>query len=335
MVDRRTFIGTTLFGAFGAALAPGCGGAQHRLGASEIRELMARLDRGTRFLEETPTGTMAAELRGHARPDLSEQVVRLTIESLLVADIARSVPDPAAMPDELAARLAVHAPRVDRCTHTNRAYLARMPAAKQRALDGRVRREPERTMRGAEWLDGYASRLGIPADNRARLRAAAHGAGTRMRRQSAGAVVGQTVDHLDRGLAIDGSTLTPELERTTHAIVDAMWQDPVDIPAPPPAYGGPASPPAPSVAWRVTPHVAPSGPPLLAVPDRFASPGEMASPTEPVQWSDHWAQPGDEERSIGRGIMLGICPLLVIAGLIVFLVGEDQNAHWDGSTHEE
>lgn len=334
MIDRRSFLGTAVLGALGTATtSAGCGAAQHRLGASELRELMARLERGVRTLRDTPTGSIADELAHHARPDLSEQVVRLTIESLLVADVVRSVPEGTAVPPELAERLASHAPRLDRCTHTSRAYLARMPQLPRRALDRRLRRDPSAAMNGAEWLDGHACRLGIPVDNRARLRSGALGAGVRMRRQSAGAVIDECVDHLDRTVARSGNVLAPHLARSTEAIVDAMWQQTIDVPAPPPSYGVPT----PTRAPPPTPHlVAPrAGPPLLVVPQRFRSPGEMADATEPVQWSPTWATPGDEERRIGTGLMLAICPVFVLVGLVVFLVGEVEGASWDGITHQE
>ncbi len=157
-------------------------------------------------------------------------------------------------------------------------------------------------------------------------------AGSRMRRQSANAVLDDCVAKLDEVFARQGAVLPADLRTHTAGIVDAMWQQ-VDESTSQASSGG-----STSAAPRGASRVAVSDVDPLVVPDRFASLGEMASPTEPVQWNESWARPGDEEIRLGAIMMpLGLvtCGLLLIVGIIVLVVGEEQNGSWDGQTHGE
>jgi hypothetical protein len=295
----------------------------------EARDLIARLDRGVRLARETPSSAFAPLARG-ARPDLEEQVTRLTLESLVVLDVLRSVPEDALVPAELADALGPLMPRLDRAMHTHHALLSRMPRERRRALDRRVRAQPDAVMDVAAWIDDHAGRLGVPADNRARLRHSAMTVGTRLRRQSTNAVVADCVAKLDEAIARQAIPLPRELADRTSLVVDAMWQRADDaasqtaspIRAVPPSDAIPPSAATPSVV----------------VPERFGTLLESPDPQTTVQWNDSWARPGDEEIRLGAIMMpLGLvtCGVLLIVGTIVLAVGEGQNGGWDGRTHAD
>ncbi len=324
---RRGFLTVAAAGA--GATVVGCGASQHRpvLGAAESNELAARLERGLRHLHDQPFGSMVRGRR-ETRPDLTEHVLRLTLESLMVLDVLRSVPEGADIPPALAEVLAPAMPRLDRAIHTHHALLSRMPVARQRRLDQAMRERPSLVMDVAEWVDGHAARLGVPHDNRLRLRQSAVSVGTRLRRQSANAVVTDCVAKLDEVFARQSVVLPAQLSERTARVVDVMWQqvDGGDASAPPLEV----SPPPRSVASAY------SDP--LIVPDRLGASAGMVDPTEPVQWNDSWARPGDEEIRLGAIMMpLGLvtCGILLFVGLGVLIAGEVQNGNWDGVTHAE
>lgn len=333
MIRRRGFLTTAAVGT--GALATGCGGlgAMHGLGGAEARELCDRLARGMQMLADEPFGSMIPPGR-FPRPDLTEHVLRLSIESLLVLDVIRSLPEGAPLPSNVREALAPRLPSLDRGVHTHRALLARMPAPRRRNLDARLRAQPELPMDVAEWVDGHAARIGVPSDNRLRLRHSAVSVGTRMRRQSTNAVLADCTEKLDEVLARSNSALPDELTTHTHDIVDAMWRQTepgtsLSVPS-----SRAASPPETRSALSAGGSDAFTSPVL--VPDRFGADREMPDPTEPVQWNASWARPGDEEIRLG-GIMMPLglvtCGVLLIAGLITLISGEVQNGEWDGRSH--
>jgi hypothetical protein len=323
---RRGFLAVSALGTGVAAIGCGAASTHPTLAVSDARELAARLQRGMRMLEERPFGSMV-QGAAETRPDLKEHLLRLTLESFLVLDALRSLPEGTAAPPELAEVLAPMLPRLDRCIHTHRSLLARMPVERRRSLDRRVRERPELAMDAAAWLDERAAEVGVPRDNRLRLRHSAMTVGTRLRRQSTNAVVDDCVAKLDEAF-VGAAPLTPDLADATARVVDVMWRQ-VDEPfaLPSPTVSPPPSPSVPS---------APRDP--LMVPERFGSPREMADPTEPVQWNDSWSQPGDEEIRIGAILMpfgLVTCGILLIVGIVVLASGEAQNGNWDGRTHAD
>lgn len=335
-MHRRGFLGSTLgalalgpaVGGAAAGTVAGCGGVavRHRLAETEALALRARLARGMQRLADEPFGALPAER--FVRPDLAEHVLRLSIESLLVLDVIRSIPDDAEVPSLVTEALAPHLPRLDRSMHTHHALLARMPLEQRRALDARARRDPEVGMDVAAWIDEHAGQLGVPADNRLRLRHSAMTIHTRLRRQSSSAVIEDCTRRLDAVLARQGAPLPAGLAAHTNAVVDALWQRPAPRGS---AKVSEATLEADRQAIAARRHE-------LVVPSRFGAEREMENPTEPVQWNDSWARPGDEERRLGSIMMpLGLvsCGLLTIAGLIVFLTGEAQNGSWDERSHAD
>ena len=167
-MDRRTFLSRGAM-ASGAALAvaptalAGCGGASLRptLSAHETADLVARLERGLSQVQGAPAGAFATAIPWRVRPDLSEDVLRMTLATLVVADVVRSVPEGTEVPAALAEALEPHRAMLDRCTSTHYAMLSRMPPAVRRNLDRRVRAQPELTTNVAEWIDGRARELGV------------------------------------------------------------------------------------------------------------------------------------------------------------------------------
>lgn len=328
-MQRRGFLATAALTASGVAI--GCGGVHARpeLSEAETLELVGRLERGVRRLREQPLGSMARQMRG-PRPDLTEQVLRITLESLVVLDVLRAMPEGAPVPAALGEALAPLLPRLDRCIHTHHALLSRMPVVQRRNFDRRVRERPAMVMDVAEWIDGHAAELGVPADNRVRLRHSAVTVGARLRRQSTDAVVADCAAKLDELFARQSTPLPPDLARATAGMVDAMWQQ-LDESA---STGGALQSPV----MRATPAAPPTASDPLIAPDRFGTEVEMGNPTEPVQWNDSWARPGDEEIRLGSIMLpLGLvtCGLLLIVGLIVVIAGQVQNDEWDGRSHAD
>jgi len=263
---RRSFIETA---ALGTAVI-GCGGVTVRpeLAETDARALAARLELGMRRLNDEPFGTLVHGAP-ETRPDLRERVLRITIESLLVLDVLRSITEGASIPSTLAEVLAPRMSTLDRAVHTHHALLSRMPAERRRNLDARLRERPELAMDVAEWIDRHATELGVPLDNRLRIRNSAMTIGTRMRRQSTNAVVSDCTAKLDELFARQSVPLAPDLAASTARVVDVLWRqvdESSDLAAP-----GVASP-------RMAPVPMPAGDPLV-VPDRFGAASEMANPT--------------------------------------------------------
>jgi hypothetical protein len=340
-MDRRRFLTASTVGASAAALGAGatlegCASSGLRLDqllrGLDAGALVARLQRGVQRLREHPFGSI---VRGPpaARPDLTEHVFRQTLESLMVLDVLRAVPDGAPLPPELARAVAPMLPVLDRSTHTHHALLRTMPDSQRRQLDQRVRAQPDLVLNATEWVDERAGELGVPMDNRLRLRSAAVSAGTRIRRQSTSAVVDDCVARLD-ALLDRYETRPPAAQLAgTNAVALAMWQAEE-------ARDGSARRNSGRAKDGPRPAGAPPDPntTIDAVPARFGAPWEMTSPTEPVQWSPYWASPGDGLVRTGAILMpfgLITCGVTLIIGIIVLAVGASRNNNWDGRTTEQ
>ncbi len=312
-MDRRTFLARSAV-ASGAIVAgvPGCGAAMHPAG--EARELIARLERGLGKVRSYPRGAIAHELSGHPRPDVAEEVLRLGIEALIIVDVARSAG--AALPPDLAEKLAPELPVVDRYTHTYHALLAGMPQPARRALTAKVRARPSLSTDVADFFDGHARELGVARESRVRLRAEAASLGIRLRRQSTNAVIDDCVAKIERVMAHGGASVARARAATTSAMIAAIWQEPVA------GLGGAAL-----------------ADPLADEVQRRADDAEWARVTAPSPlWSAAWARPGDEEMQIGAALMpfgLVTCGALLVAGLVVLITGVVQNAEWDGRPRAE
>jgi hypothetical protein len=301
-MDRRGFLSTATLSSVaamgGGAAMPawlaGCGGAPHgELGASETTALLHRLDRGLSRVAEEPMGALAAAQPWQVRPELSERVLRLGAQSLVVADVARSIPDGVRVPDELRGRLLETLPILDECTATYHRVLAGTPPAVRRNIDRHFRSHPEAAMDVAAYLDGHASAIGISPESRVRMRSNAAYVTTRIRRQSTTAQIDDCLFKVESTVARHGGSAAALRAARAPAFVDAIWQavdgDPgvaASSPPPPPGYGGSA---------------------VVVAPAPDTEP--YAPPPEPVASSS----PGDTELIVG-GVLIG-------AGLAVFGIG--------------
>ena len=325
-MDRRSFLSRTALGSsvalvgapvLGSAVAgsiTGCGGAPvlPELASREVRQLHARLDRGLARVRAVPRGDIARQLAGHPRPALAEDILRLGLETFVVADVVRSVPEGVSVPPSLQARLTPELPLVDRYTNTYHALLTRMPPTARRRLDAKLRSKPEAAMEVAGWIDEHAGTLGVAGESRLKLRQAALTATTRIRRQSTSAVIDDCLAKVDRVVARSGRSLSMARSIVTGAMIEAIWQQ-VDGVPPGGGLGG----------------------------DGLGAPGPEPAPAQPEvvdvgpqQWSARWGRPGDEEIEIGAIMMpfgLLTCGLLLIIGLIVLIAGAVQNSVWDGT----
>lgn len=275
----------------------GCGaaGVRTELGARETTALLTRLDRGLSRVASEPMGALAAAQPWQVRPELGERVLRLGAQSLVVADVARSIPNDVRVPDELRGRLLETLPILDECTATYHRVLATTPPAVRRNIDRHFRANPDAAMDVAAYLDGHASAIGISPESRLRMRSNASYVTTRIRRQSTTAQIEDCLFKVESTVARNGGSAAALRAASAPAFVDAMWQavegEPgVSTPPPPPGYGGSAS---------VT---------VTAPAPGTAAPYE-APPPEPTTSGS----PGDTELIVG-GVMIG-------AGLAVFGIG--------------
>ncbi|MFO0560999.1 MAG: hypothetical protein U0269_23470 [Polyangiales bacterium] len=337
-MDRRRFLSTSTVAASAAALGAGaslegCASTGFQfdplLHGLDVRALVERLERGVRRLREHPAGTI---VRGpsSARPALTEHVLRQTLESLMALDVIRSASDRGAIPPALARALEPMLPSLDQCTHTHHALLRAMPASERRLFDQRVRAQPELVMNAIEWVDERAAELGVPTDNRLRLRHAAVTTGTRIRRQSTGAVIDDCVAQLDQMIDRFDLQLPPALLSATNAVATAMWRS---------DHGGASDDRlacSRAKNQRSDPaSLAVAGSTIVAVPERFGTPEEMPFPTEPVQWSAYWASPGDWHVRTGAILApfgLITCGVTLIIGIVLLAIGASRNNNWNGRT---
>jgi hypothetical protein len=343
-MQRRDFLGSAVTG--GAITAgvglplwlTGCGAAAPRpeLGARETTELLRRLDGGLAMVDETPPGFLADARPWQLRPDLTEPLLRIGAQALVVADVARSIPENTPVPAELRGRLVETLPILDRCTASYHRLLATTPPAVRRNVDRHFRAQPDAAMDVASWLDERAVSIGISSDSRRRLRSNASWVTTRIRRQSTTALVDDTLLKVERAVARSGGSLDALRAATTGGFADAIWaavdgEGTVATPPPPSGYGGTTT----------------SGT-VIVTPSTAASP--YAAPAEPPATES----PGDSELMVGGiligcglaafgiatligwaagsaawGAIIGATPggALVITGIIVMIVGAVQNAN--------
>ncbi len=349
-MQRRDFlstaaVGTGFVGVMGAPVwLSGCGAAPLRgeLGARETNDLLARLDRGLGRVSDTPMGGLASAAPWQLRPDLTESVMRLGAQALVVADVARSIPSDTTVPDELRGRLIETLPILSACTATYHRLLTTTPPAVRRNVDRQFRTDPEAAMNVAAYLDGHASSIGISADSRLRMRSNAAYVTTRIRRQSTGALVDDCVAKVESVVARSGGSLAALRGATSAGLVDAIWQA-VDGEvagggaAPPPPAGYTTTPSGvvvPGTAPTVEPYEAPGGS-ALEVPASTASPGDSELVVGGILIGSGLAVFGIgtliglAAGNVALGAAIAATPggALVITGIIVMIVGAVQNAN--------
>jgi hypothetical protein len=150
--------------------------------------------------------------------------MRLGLESLVVADVARSLTPGMQIPESLARRLDEALPVLDDCAVTYHALLESTPPSVRRNLDARFRDEPEIAMRVTEVLDQRAGEIGISSASRLRLRSVASNVGTRVRRQSTSAVLDDCARKIEIAVAHGGVDVRSARAPGAMSIIDAVWQ---------------------------------------------------------------------------------------------------------------
>lgn len=309
-LDRRAFLRRSLVtGALAATPSlAGCGAAPGMVGAADGRALLERLERGLGRVRDVPRGRVARELRGMARPQLAEDVLRHTLESFVIADVAQSVHRAPRLPAALEARLRRELPVLARTSDVHQALLRSMPPRARRGLDAELRADPSLPSDVAAWVDAHAAELGTSHAGRAKLRLAVRDVDARMRRQSASAVIDDCVGKVEQVSARAGLQATP----SAGALMSAIWNQ---------------------IEGAGHGLTAPGRAPPLPLPDPDVEWAQFLDDHDRI-WSARWASPGDEEVKIGAILMpFGAitCGLLLIVGLIVLVAGAIQNATWDGS----
>lgn len=322
-MDRRSFLSSSALGSATAlagiaglgAQAAGCGGARPMLGGLETAELLTRLERGLSAIRDVPEGTMAAAMPWQVRPEHHEAIARLGLEALVVADVNRSVPLGTDVPRELRERLEAQVPTLERAVGTYHAFLSRMPPAARRNMDRRLRARPDAAMETAEWLDGYAVTMGVAQPSRLLMRSTAADVGTRMRRQSVGAVIDDSLAKVERALGRSPGARAHATSATTVAMIDAIWQTVEG------AGGGSASPPPAS-----------GGTATVAVSSGYAYSGDGTVEPTTERYSERWARPGDHDIEVGAILMpfgLITCTILLWVGIGILVHGINLNNEWD------
>jgi hypothetical protein len=316
-MERRTFLRMTAIGSSGAVL--GCGAAAPRLTDRQEDELALRLELGLGTIRNEPQGSFAREMPEHARPQLSERILRLGLEALVVVDVTRSIPHGASVGPALAQRLSPEAPIVDRYASTYRSLLAGMPNGARTRVASKLRANPDLPMRVAGWLDQHGRRIGVAPEGRGSLRAIASQLGTRMRRQSASAVIDDCVAKVDRAMARGGYDAANLRSARANAMIAAIWQS-VDG----------------EVGTQLGAPTEYSSAPSAQIED--AEWESVVAGTNAGLWSARWSRPGDEEQEIGAIMMpfgAATCGLLLIVGFFIWIAGTVQNASWDGTPRSE
>lgn len=347
-MHRRDFLGSaaglSAAGvASGAVALPfwmsGCGAAAPRpeLGARETTELLRRLDTGLAMVDDTPLGTLASARPWQLRPERTEPLLRLGTQALVVADVARSIPENTPVPGELRDRMIETLPILDRTTVAYHRLLTTTPPAVRRNVDRHFRSEPDAAMNVASWLDERAIQIGVSPESRVRLRSNASWVTARIRRQSTTALVDDTLLKVERAIARSGGSVDALRAATTNGFVDAIWaavDGEVATPPPPAGYTTASATTTTSATVVVAPSTVPETPP-------------------PVEGEVSTESPGDSELMVGGiligcgvaafglatligwaagsamwGAIIGATPgsALVITGLIVLIVGAVQNA---------
>lgn len=238
-------------GALGLGAA-GCAGAPLRpeLGAAEAVELVGRLERGLAAVRSADVGLREAA-PWQLRPERAENVIKLGMEALVVADVARSVPSNVRVPTLLAERLQPELPTLARCATSYHALLSQTPPAVRRNVDRQLRNAPDTAMQLAEWIDARAATTGVGGESRVRLRQLATHVTARVRRQSTDALIDDTVAKI--GLVFERSGASMALARsvTTDALGASLWQQVEGQGGSPPGLYQP--PPEPQVPEEMSP----------------------------------------------------------------------------------
>lgn len=321
--DRRRFLASSLLGTGALVTGVGCGASIPRVGgpwdARRAEELAERLDRGLARVRDVPRGEFARHMRWQSRPELSERVLRLTLESLVVADVARAVPSDVAVPAALATRLSREMPVIERSTMTHHSLLRRMPPAARRGVDAQVREQPDLPLEVAGWIDRHAAQLGADPSSRVKLREAARDVKVRILRQSTSALIDDCVAKVDRAVERSAEERIAARSSRREALADAIW-----------GRAGGSSDPA---------ILAPS----RGIEDELGDPGQAPAqePIEPTPefqpWNRSWDRPGDREIEIGAILMpfgLITCGALLLVGLTMVIVGSVENSTWDGTPEQ-
>ena len=338
-VGRRRFLAGSALASSALIAGPaavglaGCGTLGSAMSSRDALALETRLDVGLGRLRNTPRGAIARELSWHPHPQVAEDVLKQTLEALVVADVARSLP-PGRAPTALSTRLGRELHVVSRATDTHHALLTTMPGSARRRLDTRIRREPEIPSQVAGWIDRNAAELGTARESRLKLRQAAHDVSTRLRRQSANAVIDDCVAKVERAASRAGTSLAVTRSTRVSLLLRGIWQQADAVPRP---SGRALTPPGPSTHIPVPP--AGGSMPPTAAPSALARASQELdwarfTDTSDRVWSARWARPGDREIAAGAVMMpfgLASCGAMLLVGLIVMIAGSVANANWDGS----
>lgn len=324
-MDRRGFLWTTAGIAGVAAVhASGCGAAPFRLGGDEAGTLIARLDQGLRAIRTAPPRLDPRRNQN----DATERVARLGLEALVVADVARSIPQGAEIPGGLAARLQQEMPVLDRCAETYTGLLAGIPVSARRHLEEHLRARPDAAMSIAEWIDESASEHAIAYESRLKLRHLATNLTARVRRQSMSAVIDDTLGKVERVMAQHGPPVAMARQAGTNAMLASIWQT-IDAPRAPGGAGTALGQPTTQLA---VPPPPPSPPPGEQAPQE--NPGDPELAVGGVMMGAGAVVfgiatlIGAAVGNVAMGALVGATPggTLVLVGLIVLLVGVAQNS---------
>lgn len=285
------------------------------LSQQELHDRLARLDASMGFVQRAPIAWAPAKDGVEA---VDAELFRASMRSLLLTSSVNDLPEPDRRRPEVMARLQAGAPEADYAVFGSMARVSQMSPAELDDVQQALREDPELPKKIAEAIDEEARSGGVPLRRRLHLRRMTSHVLWRMKRQSVGLILEETlakVDRLAKRVLRSGelrAVMQPRPEdvlyweaRATRVVARhdtpmsyglgmlARMQTPTGtVPAPPPPAQAPA--PAPAQAPAPAPAPTPAQPQATTPPP--------SQPTPPSQPPEEWgvSATGEEEEKPGR-----------------------------------
>lgn len=372
-MDRRDFLRMGAFAGAAAATGTTEPTAEAARPPIDMDAFLARTDAQLAGIgERHGLGTLLPPLR----PDASEteraagrraeELLHKSMRSLLVAGILHDLTDEERAHPKLVARVRAAMPEMDEAVFGMVDLLARLSPADKIDLRDAVDEDPDLPGRVFEALDRESAELGISQRRRLHLRSIGTQIAYRMRHQSPGAVVDESVDRAERLIVHHGGNEVWRERMAAAAANEVFWTmrdfrlaDPTGVVTPGAALGGFAALPK---GMRVAqaagdlpadPGVAP--PPVPQVPDPMAAPPpgiypnlQMATDANralQAEKAEKWVTAGGAMLGVGVALTTSMTLLtvyvhflfafgitagvgLLIAGIVVLAIGLNRRAKY-------
>ncbi len=190
-----------------AATVAGCAGAPKPavtvppLSAQEADAILADLDATLARLRSSPPATdvfLGANVPDSPRLRRGHELTTKALASMHVAATFRELPPEVQARPDVQERMWRAMPDMDDSMMSLTDFLEKLTPAERRALQARLRSEPDLGMKVVEKLDDHAKTAGLGAKRRSQMRAAAAHVSWRMQNQSVDALLDECVDKTRR-----------------------------------------------------------------------------------------------------------------------------------------